>query len=314
MFPTVSDIIRYFTGINLPLPLQTFGAFMALGFVASYIIYKLEFKRKEREGWLLPILKKQTFFSPARTIHPYQLMDQILLWCGIFGLIGAFVFHKLEHVEDWISDPLHRFFTFEGLTWYGALIFGIATILVIAKQNKIKLIHVMDMGSPALTLGYAVGRVGCHLSGDGDWGITNLSPKPSMLKWLPNWAWAFRFPHNRVNEGIPINNCTGNYCSELEFPVFPTSFYEAVFCGMIFLFLWTIRKRIQRPGIMFGIYCVLTGTERILIEQLKANPSYNFLGMQVQQAEFISGIFILTGISVLLYYTWRPLHKPDIVR
>jgi prolipoprotein diacylglyceryltransferase len=203
------------------------------------------------------------------TVHPYQIMPALLWWCGITGFAGALLFHALENT------------TGNGLSYYGGLLGGIATALFIAHRHKIPLIHMADMGSPAMILAYGIGRFGCHFSGDGDWGIVNYSPAPS---WLPQWLWAYQYP-------------------SADAPVFPTSLYEGIICTALFFLLWRLRTRINRPGKLFAIYCLLNGTERLLIEQIKINPVF---AIGLTQAELIGIGFILTGLFFISNY--RSVH------
>ena len=101
-----------------------------------------------------------------------------------------------------------------------------------------------------------------------------------------------------------VNFCpvvTGKYCRALPQPVFPTSFYETIMCSLLFLFLWTIRKEITTPGVMFSIYLILTGIERFFIELIRVNTTYNIFGFHPTQAEIISVLLILTGIGMYIY-------------
>jgi prolipoprotein diacylglyceryltransferase len=86
----------------------------------------------------------------------------------------------------------------------------VATIAIIfyVRKFKIRVIHFADAMAPTMLFAYAAGRIGCHISGDGDWGIVNLNPKP--FAWLPDWMWAYQYPHNVVNEGVAIQGCVGN--------------------------------------------------------------------------------------------------------
>jgi prolipoprotein diacylglyceryltransferase len=150
-------------------------------------------------------------------------------------------------------------------------------------------------------LSYGVGRLGCQLSGDGDWGIANTAPKPGWMSGLPDWMWSFKFPHNVNNEGIPIPGCVGRWCHELPEPVFPTSFYEFLMAAVLFAVLWGIRKRIQVPGLLFSIYLIMNGAERFLIEQIRVNSLYTFGSIQVTQAQIISSLLIIIGIFGVRY-------------
>ena len=105
-----------------------------------------------------------------------------------------------------------------------------------------------------------------------------------------------------MDAGVPIKDCIGNYCMELPYPVWPTSFYETILSILIFGFLWIIRKRINIPGILFSIYLVFNGVERFFIEKIRVNTEYNIFG-GVTQAEIISFILIVLGIlsAIFLY-------------
>jgi phosphatidylglycerol:prolipoprotein diacylglycerol transferase len=137
------------------------------------------------------------------------------------------------------------------------------------------------------------------MSGDGDWGIDNLAPKPHWLSWMPDWMWAFKFPHNVNDAGDPMLYCAGKFCHQLHNPVFPTSFYESVICILLFFFLWSIRDKIKAPGIMFGIYMILAGTERFMIEFIRVNTRYHIFGISFPQAQLISIGMIIGGMVLI---------------
>ena len=133
------------------------------------------------------------------------------------------------------------------------------------------------------------------MSGDGDWGIVNLAPKPEWLSLLPDWAWSYNFPNNVINAGVYIEGCTGKFCSVLSQPVWPTSLYEVVMCIALFFVLWLIRKKIKVAGMLFAIYLIMNGIERFFIEKIRVNTEYNILG-GITQAEIISFCLIITGL------------------
>ena len=96
---------------------------------------------------------------------------------AVSGLIGAKIFHNLENMDAFLADPMGQLLSFSGLTFYGGLICGTAVVIWYAKKHNMHYKHIADAAAPGLMLAYGVGRMGCHFSGDGDWGINNLSPK-----------------------------------------------------------------------------------------------------------------------------------------
>jgi prolipoprotein diacylglyceryltransferase len=162
-----------------------------------------------------------------------------------------------------------------------------------------------DSIAPSLILAYGIGRIGCQAAGDGDWGIVNLAPMPRWLSFLPDWVWAYNYPHNILNEGVRIEGCTGVHCMQLAQSVYPTPLYETAMSLLIFLFLWAIRKRFKTAGIIFAIYLMLNGVERFLIEQIRVNNLFDFLGMKVTQAEVIATFIFSLGLGFLIYLLVR---------
>jgi len=230
-------------------------------------------------------------------IWPHDRVGDFVIYAALFGFLGAKIFHNLENWDDFIKDPMGALVSFSGLTFYGGLICAGLAIILYARKNKIPVIHLADCMAPTMMLAYALGRVGCQVSGDGDWGIVNMHPKP--FSFLPDWLWAYQYPHNVVNEGIQIPGCTGPYCNQLPMPVYPTALYEILMCLVLFFVLWAIRKKIKIPGQLAGIYLIFNGTERFFIEKIRVNTKYEFLPFHPTQAEIISFLLIIGGILMV---------------
>ena len=372
MYPTISHLIYDLFGVNIPLPIQTFGFWVAISFLAAAWVVTMELNRKESEGFLSAVKVKeiigkklsaqeiissvlvgfgigfkaiealfnysdlvanpQDFIISTRgnllggllisgialylkwkenqktilaipkeiekTVHPFELVGNITMIAAISGIIGAKIFHNLENLDSFLADPIGQLMSFSGLTFYGGLIAGAISVIWYAKKYQINIKHLIDSAAPALMLAYGVGRIGCQMSGDGDWGIDNLTPKPEWMSFLPDWMWSYTFPHNVINAGIPIEGCTGNFCMQLANPVWPTAFYEVVMSITIFGILWAMRKHIKVPGVLFFIYLAFNGVERFFIEKVRIN---NEILAGFTQAEIISFCLVLTGIIGTTY-------------
>ncbi len=130
--------------------------------------------------------------------------------------------------------------------------------------------------------------------------VQHASVKPFFG--LPDWLFAYSYPHNVNNEGIPLFGCTWDYyCNHLPLPVFPTPLYEIVVCLGLFGVLWSIRKKFIVPGRMFAVYLIMNGVERFLIEHIRVNTQYHFLGLNPTQAEIISLCLIISGVLLYIY-------------
>ena len=279
-------------------------------------------------------------------VWPHDRTGEITMIALVFGLIGAKLFDTFENWDSFLQDP-SSIFSASGLTFYGGLILAGVALWWFTKKHKINFRHFLDVMGPVMMLAYALGRIGCQVSGDGDWGIYNaafktspaggITPgtitdfqaavqnnagyfanheahhaffsKPSFLNFLPNWFFGYDFPHNVNEAGVPLANCVDKYCNHLPVPVFPTSLYEIIICLVLFGILWLLRKKLKVPGILFSIYLILNGLERFFIEKIRVNVKMNFLGMQVTQAELIS--FTLIVLGVILLFVFNKMKKPQ---
>ena len=282
MFPRISDIFNYFFGTSVQWPVYTYNFFLVSAFTAAFIIVHLELKRKSKTG---EIPKK----SESHTIHYAMLVL-------IFAFIGLKTAHLLDYPEQFWADPWKAIMTLNGLSFYGGLIMGTLAVIIYSINLKVPLPHAGDIAAPAICLGYAIGRMGCHLSGDGCWGVENLNPEPAWMSFLPDYFWSCHYPNNVANVGILISGCLQENCHALPEPVYPTSLYESIIALLLFVFIWSVRKWKRTPGYLFAIYLVIEGLARFLIEFIRINPKYEVAGICLSQAQIISVFAILTGL------------------
>ncbi len=271
---------------------------MGAGILVAAIMVFLKWKEKDK----VKLAKPET-----HTVHvwPQDRVGDIVLQAALWGFLGAKIFHNLENLDEFSRDPIGSLISFSGLTFFGGLIVATIAIILYLKKLKISVIHFADTMAPTMLFAYAAGRIGCQISGDGDWGIVNTHPKP--FAFIPDWAWAYQYPHNVVNEGVAIPGCVGAYCNQLPLPVYPTALYEIIAMFILFAILWSFRKKIVQPGILTGIYLIFVGAERFLIEKIRVNNKYDFLPFQPTQAELISVILILAGgLFLIKSKAWFP--------
>lgn len=265
------------------------------GLIAGIAYAYFAYREKEKKKLPEPKLEHSL-------VHPYQLVGNITLIAAVGGIIGAKLFDALENYQEFFQNPA-MIFSSSGLTVYGGLIIGGISVLVYTGKKGIPILYMIDAAAPTMILAYAVGRIGCQMAGDGDWGIVNANPKPSFLSFLPDWMWSFGYPHNVEHAGIPIPGCTGDYCTVLSPGVYPTPFYETIMGLIIFFILWKMRKKIYAPGVLFCWYLVFNGIERFLIELIRVNIKYHFFGIDATQAQLISPLFFLAGVIGIFYFT-----------
>ncbi len=247
--------------------------------------------------------KKQALPKPREivsTLYPHDRIGDLTIIAAITGILGAKVFAILEEPSGFLSDPIGTFFSGSGLAIYGGLIFGYLGVTWYMRKHNIPFWPTADAVAPALIISYGVGRIGCQLSGDGDWGIDAAAIPDGWF--LPDWFWAYDYPHNVNKVGVAIEGCQWIHCTRLENPVYPTPLYEVLASFLIGGFLWAIRKRVTASGVIFFIYLILNGFERFWIEKIRVNEVYESLPFQPTQAEIIAVIFFLIGIAGVI---WR---------
>ena len=231
-------------------------------------------------------------------IQPWERASDIGIVAAVSGIIGAKVFGILEVPPSSVAEFFRQFFSGQGLAIYGGLIAGFFGVWWYMRRHGLAFWPMADAIAPGMLIGVGVGRIGCQLSGDGDWGIVNTAPVPDGW-FLPEWMWAYRFPHNVIDEGVPIPGCTVEHCMQLAEPVYPTPFYEVVMLIGLGLALWSIRKWAgQWPGLLMGLYLIANGVERFFIEKIRVNAVYDLFGYQPTQAEIISVMSVLLGIGL----------------
>lgn len=344
MYPDLQYIAEAMVGGPMPSWLgiiKTFGLFVALAFVIASAVLVAELKRKEKSG-LLHAEEEKTKPGVAKLVYPHERAGNIVLLALLGGIVGAKVFNAFETWQDFLNDPIGNLFSGSGLTFYGGLLVSGAVLIFYTRKHKIDIGHFADAIAPALMLAYGIGRLGCHFSGDGDWGIFNsayTTIADGSLKegnfneyrqvlnthieyfasnndsssdiqqlylpapqGLPRSLFACNYKHNVINEGIQLSGCSGNYCHVLPVGVFPTSLYEVFMCLLLFGMMWILRKRFTIPLHFFAFYLILNGVERFAIEKIRVNYKYDWGFIHPTQAEIISTLLILTGVGILLFY------------
>ena len=281
--------------------LSTQGNVIAGLLVGAGLLY-WRYRESEKEKLETPITKEID-------MHAHEHMGNITLMAVAGGIGGAVLFGFLEQpVALWNDYTRTGNFgeLYGGLTIYGGVIVAILICSYYFIKNKLNVAQFLDALGPTVLLAYGIGRIGCQMSGDGDWGIDNLAPKPEWMAMLPDWLWAYDYPNNINGEGIPMAQelCKfePKYCFRLENPVYPTPLYETLMSFGLFAIIWNLRKKITIPMMMFSMYILVTGLERLLIERIRVNTEYE---SGFTQAEEISVGMILLGVFGIIFFYSR---------
>jgi phosphatidylglycerol:prolipoprotein diacylglycerol transferase len=269
-----------------PLTLGSYGLMVATGLICGFVLLSADFARRGVSADA----------------------EAIIGITGLAGLVGSRLYHLLESPAEFFADPWPQLFSTMGFAFVGAIIGGFLALILLARRFRISPLLMLDVASPAAAIGYGIGRIGCLLSGDGDYGIATNLP----------WGVAFRpVAAGRVIGGffsIDSGAIVPSYGSEVHgspadaiVPVHPTPVYEFLAALVIFWILWKLGERYIKSrapnGIIFAAYLVLTGVSRFLVEMIRINPR-SFFGLS--NAQTASLVSVLAGIALLLYCRKAP--------
>jgi phosphatidylglycerol:prolipoprotein diacylglycerol transferase len=236
-----------------PLTLGSYGLMVAIGLICGFFILRADFARRGVSADA----------------------EAIIGIAGLAGLAGSRLYHLLESPAEFFADPWPQLFSTMGFAFAGAIIGGFFALLLLAKRFKMSPLLMLDAASPAAALGYGIGRIGCLISGDGDYGIPTSLP------------WGMSFP----NGIVPTTE-----------RVHPTPIYEFLVAILIFWILWRLGARALKTrapnGIIFAAYLVLTGIARFLVEIIRINPR-SFYGLT--NAQVASVVSVIAGAALYLY-------------
>jgi len=223
----------------------SYGLLLGAAFYIAFLIAEREYK--------------------IRGIDP-ELAYKVLIATIPSAIIGAKIFHILENLSEFKQDPFGMIFSGAGLSVYGGFVLSFAVVIFIIKKNKESILSVFDASTPAMAIGYAIGRLGCHASGDGCYGIAT----DSFL--------GVSYPNGIVPTSISV---------------YPTPLFESFLSFLFFFVLMKLRKRELPSGFLFFLYLILNGVARFSVEFIRLNPTA-FIGLT--QAQLVAIIFIIAGI------------------
>jgi phosphatidylglycerol---prolipoprotein diacylglyceryl transferase len=254
-----------------PIAIPTFGLMMATALLVSAYVLQADFNRRRGQLERVPGYRGQR--------------DEgflIIGVAGVAGIAGAKLYHALQSPETFTSELFSRY----GFAWFGGFLGGFLALVIMARRLKIPLLLFLDVCSPTACVGYAIGRIGCFLSGDGDYG------RPTNL----HWPWAMAFPQGVV----PTTETCVQWGWPADCRVYATPLYEFFIWLGIAGLLWRMGTKSLRgskaAGEIFCYYLILTGVARFLIEFIRINPR-SFFGMSNAQAASL--VSVLVGVVLL---------------
>jgi phosphatidylglycerol---prolipoprotein diacylglyceryl transferase len=230
-----------------PLELQTFGICFALAFLASGLIMSRRLRELEK---------------------PLDWAYEMVFAALIGGLVGARLDYLIQNWDDVSDDLLGNIFSGSGLIFFGGLVGGALGVILWARWRRWLGWQLVDAACVPVAVGYAVGRIGCQLSGDGDYGVASDLP------------WAMAYPDGTVPTTEEVH---------------PTPIYETLAIGTGAVVLGHFRDRFA-PGVLFGLYLILAGGERFLVEFIRRNDTV-IAGLT--QPQLISLVLLGLGAAIV---------------
>jgi phosphatidylglycerol:prolipoprotein diacylglycerol transferase len=197
----------------------------------------------------------------------------------VAGIVGAKLWHVLDTPIEFHEEGWRVLWDSAGFAWYGGLVFGILALVIQAWRAKIGFLRVLDLAAPAAAIGYGIGRIGCLLSGDGDYGIATKVP----------WGMAFPNGLDPTPPGVRVH---------------PTPLYELAGALVIGWWLWVRGRKPRHTGAILGEYLVLTGLARFLVEFIRRNPKVMWGLSNAQLASLGS---VVAGIVLVWWAATRPV-------
>lgn len=258
MYPTIVRLGSF--------EVSSFGVLLALAFLVAGLVL-----RRESE----------------RLALPPQLADRLVVAAVIGGLLGAKLYFLGLYWPATAADPWRAVTARSGLVWYGGFLGATIAILFALRHLRVPIALAADACAPALALGYAIGRLGCFFVGD-DYG------RPTTLPWGVRFA-AGPTPSTvgNLREEFDVSIAPG-LPDDAVLPVHPTQLYETLLMAAVFVVLWRWRRDPRLAGRLFGLYLLLAGAERFVIELLRAKDD-RLLG-PFTVAQFLSALAMAVGI------------------
>jgi phosphatidylglycerol:prolipoprotein diacylglycerol transferase len=249
-----------------PFTVYSYGLMLGVGFIISSMVLGRELRRRGMD--------------PA-------LGNTITLMAIVFGVVGSKLLYVIESWDHFVRSP-GILFSPGGLTWYGGFFLATLAIWLYARKRKISFASICDSASPALLLGYGIARIGCHLAGDGDYGM------PTDLPWAAVYSKG-TYPPSIAFSNFPdiVRQYGVNGVVPDTIPVHPTPIYEFLLGLAGYLIFLRLAKKTRPAGALFMIYLVYAGTARFLVEFLRLNPRLLF---GLSEAQLISAVMIVAGI------------------